>query len=135
MMRVAIVVDGTLPAGQAANVASCVAAGLGAGVPGLAGQALCDAAGLASLSSSSLPIAVLRGENAGFARLLQQLAERPAGAHCVLFPRYAQAMHTAEDYWQRHAGSDHTGEPMLGVGLAGPSAWVRRLTGALPLLR
>lgn len=135
MMRVALVVDGALPAGQAANVAACLAAGLGAAVPSLAGQALCDAAGLASLSSSSLPIAVLCGDDAGFARLLQQLAGRPAGAYCVLFPRYAQAMHTAEDYWRRHAGSDHTGEPMLGVGLAGPPAWVRSLTGALPLLR
>ncbi|MCM5682556.1 DUF2000 domain-containing protein [Schlegelella sp. S2-27] len=136
MTRVAIVVDGTLPAGQGANVAACLAVGLGAGVPALAGQPLCDATGFGSLSSSPLPIAVLCGDAASFERLMLRLAQpRPADAHCVLFPRYAQAIHTAEEYRQRHAGSAHAREPMLGLALAGPSAWVRRLTGALPLLR
>lgn len=135
MRRVSIVVDGALPAGQAANVAACIAAGLGAGVPELAGQTLRDAAGFASLSSSSLPIAILRGDEASLASLFSAVARRPEQLCCVLFPRYAQALHSAPDYWQRHAGTDHAGEPLLGLGLAGPSDQVRRLTGALPLLR
>ena len=135
MKRACVVLDGSLPAGQAANVAACLAAGLGAGVPQFAGQPLRDAAGLASLSSASLPIAVLRGDEAIFRRLLEHLVLPPDEAYCVLFPRYAQAMHAAGDYWQRHAATDHAGEALLGLGLAGPADWIRRLTGALPLLR
>jgi hypothetical protein len=135
MTRLCIVVDASLPPGQAANVAACIGAGLAGARPGLASQPLRDAAGFLSLGSSSLPIAVLSADGAGLAQLLHTLKQRPADGHCVLFPRYAQALHSAAEYWERHAVTDHAAEPMLAIGLAGPPSWVRRLTGALPLLR
>nr|WP_297356615.1 DUF2000 domain-containing protein [uncultured Caldimonas sp.] len=135
MTRLCIVVEASLPPGEAANIAACIAAGLAGARPGLASQPLRDAAGFESLGSSSLPIAVLSTDGAGLAQQLQSLKQRPPDASCVVFPRYAQAMHSAAEYWERHATTDHMAEPMLGIGLAGPPAWVRRLTGALPLLR
>jgi hypothetical protein len=75
--RVAVVLDGELAPGVAANVAACIAAGLGAMLPGLAGRPLVDADGFASASSAHLPIAILRGAAAAISALLARLAQSP----------------------------------------------------------
>lgn len=131
----AVALAGELPVGIAANVAACIAAGLGAAVPGWAGRPLVDAENLTSASSAHLPIPVLRCTAAGFAALLERSRVRPEGAALVVFPRYAQRMHTAEEYWREHARRALVTEELLGVGFAGPRAWVRSLTGSMPLLR
>ena len=134
-LRACIALRAGLPVGHAANVAACIAAGLAHGAEGLAGQALCDADGRESLSSATLPIAILGADDAGLAALWRRAADAVPTGRCVLFPHYAQAMHGVEDYWAAHAAARHSEQPLLGIGLVGPQAWVRRLTGALPLLR
>jgi hypothetical protein len=133
-LRAAIALDGELAPGAAANVAACIAAGLGAAVPGLAGLPLLDADGFRSASSAHLPIPILRCASSGFAALLGR-SDAPDGGAVVVFPGYAQRLHTAEEYWREHALRSLRTEGLLGLGLAGPAAWVRSLTGALPLFR
>ncbi len=135
--KVAIILAADLAPGHAANIAACLAAGLSAAQPGWAGQALADARGFASASSSHLPIAVLRAEASALQCLMQKLAaeDGPAPGAVSLFPAYAQRVHNCEEYWARHRGADHTQEPLLGVGFAGAKRWVNRLTGNLPLWR
>ena len=135
--KVAIVLAAGLPPGQAANIASCIAAGLSIGSPGWAGHALADAAGLQTAASSHLPITVLSANGDAMGALVRQWAAGAtvAGGTVSLFPAYAQAMHDCGEYWQRHGGLRHAEEAMLGIGLVGAKRWVNRMTGSLPLWR
>ncbi|MBJ2154894.1 DUF2000 domain-containing protein [Variovorax sp. IB41] len=135
--KVAIVLAEGLTPGPAANIASCIAAGLAASSPGWAGQSLMDAAGLQSAAPSHLPIAILRAEAATMHALTQRLAAGAIaeGGALSLFPAYAQAIHECGEYWHRHGLSAHADETMLGIGLAGPRRWVNRMTGNLALWR
>lgn len=135
--KVAIVLAAGLPPGQAANIASCIAAGLSSGSPGWAGRALADAAGLQTAASSHLPITVLSANADAMGALVRQWAAGAtvAGGTVALFPAYAQAVHDCGEYWQRHGGSRHAEEAMLGIGFVGAKRWVNRMTGSLPLWR
>lgn len=133
--RVVIVLVADLAAGPAANIAACLASGLAASAPGWAGRALLEGAGLRTVASSHLPIAVLRAKPEAMQALIQKLvaAQGCPGGTVSLFPHYAQAVHDAHAYWQRHAEAVHAEEPLLGLGLHGPRRWVSQLTGSLPL--
>ncbi len=134
--KIAVVLNAALPAGQAANVAACLSAGLAAAQTGWAGRPLQDAAGLASVASAHLPIAVLRAEADALAALLVRLQAGPPhdGVVC-LFPAYAQTVNDGSTYWAMHQQTTHAQTPMLGVALAGPRRWVNSLTGSLGLWR
>lgn len=133
-LRAAVVLDGELAPGVAANVAACIAAGFGATLPALAGRPLVDADGFASASSAHLPIAILRGAAAAFSVLVGR-GGAPGGGAVVVFPSFAQRIHTVEEYWREHALRSMRTEAMLGLGLVGPASWVRSLTGSLSLFR
>ena len=135
--KIAIVLVAGLAPGPAANIASCIAAGLAASNPGWAGRPLVDAAGLKTAASSHAPIAILGAEPAAMSALMQKLAEGPSvdGAAASLFPAYAQSIHQGSEYWHRHGLAVHGEEAMLGIGFSGPKRWVNRLTGSLPLWR
>lgn len=135
--KVAIVLAADLAPGPAANVAACISAGLAASRPYWAGRSLVDASGWATVSSSHLPIAILKAPLIVMNALLQRLAEGPAQENGAisLFPAYAHAIHECSDYWHRHSLVSHTEEAMLGIGLVGGKRWVNRITGSLPLWR
>jgi hypothetical protein len=48
---------------------------------------------------------------------------------------FARALHDYADYESAFPTRDLSGEAIDGLGLAGPSKWVRSLTGSLRLLR
>lgn len=135
--KVAIVLAVGLAPGPAANIASCIAAGLAACRPGWAGRPLIDASGLKTAASSHVPIAILRAELVTMSALMKQLADGPALADGAvsLFPAYAQALHESSEYWHRHGLSVHANEAILGIGFSGSKRWVNRMTGSLPLWR
>lgn len=135
--KIAIVLMSDLTPGPAANIASCIAAGLAAFSPGWAGRPLVDASGLRTAASSHVPIAILHAGPATMGALMQRLADSPAPDGCAvsLFPAYAQSIHESSEYWQLHGQSVHREEAMLGIGFAGTKRWVNRLTGSLPLWR
>lgn len=53
----------------------------------------------------------------------------------VPLPCFARAMNDFAAYAAAVPGRGLAQEPLDGLGLAGPTAWVRSLTGSLPLLR
>ncbi|MCY1204889.1 hypothetical protein D3C87_527480 [compost metagenome] len=133
--KVVIVLSAGLMPGPAANIASCIAAGLAASSANQTGRSLVDATGLKSVAPSHLPIAILRAESVAMSTLMKQLAGGAVmdGGILSLFPAYAQAIHEWGEYRHRHSQSAHADELMLGIGLAGPKRWVNRMTGSLPL--
>lgn len=84
--KVVIVLAAGLGAGQAANAAACLAAGLVARQPNWAGQALRDADGMLSSAISHLPIIVLTADEARMAQLRERLSlPMPGDAGMTLF--------------------------------------------------
>ena len=77
--KVAIVLAADLAPGPAANIAACIAAGLAASRPDWAGRALVDASGWSSVSSSHVPITILKAPVTAMNALLRRLT-RLAGA-------------------------------------------------------
>lgn len=136
--KVAIVLAADLAPGPAANIAACIAAGLAASRSDWAGRALVDAFGLKSVSSSHLPIAILKAPLPAMHSLLRRLGEGPRVPEngCIsIFPAYAHAIHDSSEYWHRHGLVSHAEEAMLGIGLLGEKRWVNSMTGSLPLWR
>lgn len=138
--KVVLVLRDDLPLGTAVNVASCLTAGIIAKQPQLAGHSLMDAAQLASVATSHVPIVALKGNSEVFQRLLstlhsmQQAQPLPEGSFSM-FPDYARSIHNPEIYWQQHRTQHHNGEQLLGLALCGATKWLNKLTGNLPLLR
>ena len=133
--NLAIVVDPGLSLGFLANTVGAIAVGLGAGQPGLGGVALTDGAGTAYLTSADRPVPILQADGAAMMALLAKAGERPDGAILVVFPAFARSLHSFAIYETTVPARDLSAEKIDGIGLCGPTKWVKSLTGSLKLLR
>ena len=78
---------------------------------------------------------ILQADAAAIKSLLRKAADRPDGAILVAFPAFARSMHGFADYEATVPTRNLNGEKIDGIGLCGPTKWVRSLTGSLKLLR
>ena len=112
-----------LALGQAANAVACIAAGLGAGLPGWAARPLRDVDGLQSSAISHLPIIILSASDAQMAALCDRLPmEPPAGGGLALFPPMRKASTTATP-------GNATGNPRIAASPCWASGWRRAAVG------
>jgi hypothetical protein len=133
-VKLAIVVDGALPPGLAANTAAVLSLSLGRRVGTLIGPDLKDGDGSVHPGITTVPIPILTAT----AERLKDIRDRAAGDDELLvvdFTDSAQRSRTYDDYAELLR--DARGETIayLGVALYGPRKPVQRLTGSLPLLR
>ena len=135
MLRIAIVVDPTLPIGSITNTVGAIGIGLGAVATELGGTGLTDRVGRQVRTSANRPVPILQAPTDGIGALLLRALPAPEGAVVVPFPRFARALHQFEDYLAAFPQRSLDDEILDGVGLAGPEQWVRSLTGSLKLLR
>ncbi|MDK4738114.1 DUF2000 domain-containing protein [Rhizobium sp. CB3171] len=134
-IRLAIVINPDLPLGLIANTASAIAIGLGARFPTLAAQQLIDSEGRAIDISSNMPVPMLQAD-ADTIRSLLLKALPPQGERAVVaFPAFARSLHDYREYEATFPVRDLQMEAIDGLGIAGPSKWVKSLTGSLKLLR
>ncbi|MDL2405515.1 DUF2000 domain-containing protein [Rhizobium calliandrae] len=134
-IRLAIVINPDLPLGLIANTASAIAIGLGARFPALAARQLIDCEGRAIDISSNMPVPMLQAD-AGTIRSLLLKALPPQGERAVVaFPAFARSLHDYTQYEATFPDRDLKMEVIDGLGIAGPSKWVKSLTGSLKLLR
>jgi hypothetical protein len=135
-IRVAVVVTPDMPLGLLANSVGVIAVGLGAQCPQLADGALADSAGRRFGSVCNQPMPVLQADRSTIRDvMLKALAGRTNGAAVVPFPAFARAIHVFADYETALGTRSLDEEEIDGLGLAGPTAWVKSLTGSLKLLR
>ncbi len=135
-LRVAVIVAPDMPLGLAANSVGVIAVGLGAQCPALADSALADAGGRQFGSVCNQPMPVLQADRATIRDvMLRAFARRQNGAAIVPFPAFARSIHVFADYETALGTKSLEVEEIDGLGLAGPSAWVKSLTGSLKLLR
>ncbi len=133
--RLAIIVDPALPLGFLANTVGAIAVGIGAAEPGLGGVRLKDDSGFTILNSADRPMPILQADEDTMRMLLETSASRPDGAILVAFPAFARSLHSFADYEKEFPSRTLIAEKIDGLGICGPSKWVKSLTGSLKLLR
>ncbi len=134
-LRIAIIVNPALPMGLLANTVGAISIGLAARLPELANQQLSDSRGLTIDISSRLPVPILQADETVIRALLLKAAADSRTRATVPFPAYARSMHDYLDYQREFPLRTLAMEIIDGVGLAGPSKWIKSLTGSLKLLR
>lgn len=134
-LRLAIVVNPDLPAGLVANTVGAVSIGLGARFPGLGASQLADRAGRSIDISSNRPVPILQANGQAIRELLLKALLRQGDVAVVPFPAFARSLHRYADYESGLPDRDLAQEDIDGLGLAGPTKWIRSLTGSLKLLR
>jgi hypothetical protein len=134
-MRVAIIVDPTLPIGLVANTVATIGIGIGAIETDLGSTLLVDADGRKVRTSANRPVPILQATAEVLGALLLRAVSASEAGHVVPFPRFARSLHRFEDYLAEFPQRDLKSEIIDGLGLAGPEKWVRSLTGNLKLLR
>lgn len=134
-LSVAVVVDPTLTSGLMANTVATIAVGLGAMHPGLGRVELADRDRAAIRNSADRPVPILQADNEAMRALLARAANRPDGSTLVAFPAFARSLHAFAEYETAFPQCSLADEQIDGLGLCGPSKWVRSLTGSLKLLR
>lgn len=134
-IRLAIIVNPSLSLGLLANTVGALSIGLGAKFPSLGARQLTDRQGLTIDISADRPVPVLQAEATTIRLLMLKAMSETEGRAVVPFPTFARSLHAFADYEAAFPNCDLTAEPIDGLGLAGPSKWVKSLTGSLKLLR
>lgn len=134
-LRLAIIVNPELPLGLLANTVGAISIGLGAKLPFIAARQLVDKTGVAIDISSDRPVPILQAD----AETIRATALKAAGFEerqaVVAFPAFARSLHVYAEYEAAFPEKELATEVIDGLGIAGPSKWVRSLTGSLKLLR
>ncbi len=133
-LRLAIVVDPSLPLGFLANTVATISVGLGAQHPGLGGVELRDANGHCISNSADRPVPILQADAAAMHPLLVK-AFATMDLSVVAFPAFARSLHSFAEYEDTFPTRIITEEQIDGIGICGPSKLVKSLTGSLKLLR
>ncbi|MEY8096942.1 DUF2000 family protein [Falsihalocynthiibacter sp. S25ZX9] len=134
-LRFAIIVDPQLASGLLANTVATIAIGLGARHHGAGNVRMTDSNGVTIFNSADRPVPILQADAAALASLLEK-AHAPSTDHSVVaFPAFARSLHSFEEYESVFPERRLMTEKLDGIGLCGPSKWVRSLTGSLKLLR
>lgn len=134
-LRVAIIVSPDLPLGLIANTTGAIAIGLGARLPALAACGLTDRGSRTIDISSNKPVPILQADRETIKALLLKALPRQGERAVVPFPAFARSLHDYAEYEAAFPDRDLSEETIDGLGLAGPSKWIRSLTGSLKLLR
>lgn len=131
--KVAIVVDGSLPPGLAANTAAVLALTLGRRVESIIGPDLKDADGSTHVGITTVPIPILTAT----ANEVKSLRNRAVGEQLLVvgFTDCAQRTRTYDDYAQLLEKATEDDLSYIGIAVHGPRKAVQKLTGSLPLLR
>jgi len=134
-LRIAVIVDPSLPIGLLANTVATLSVGIGAAETRFGNTVLTDAAGRAFRNSADRPVPILQATPEVMGALLLKAQPVPEGGFIVPFPRFARALHAFADYQAEFPQRDLATEVLDGLALAGPEKWVKSLTGNLKLLR
>lgn len=132
-MRVAIVIDGDLPLGLAANAAAALAFSVSPLLRDCVGSAVPDASGDEHLGITNIPLPVLSASASAIAELRKAAVLVP-GVSCIDFSDIARKSKNYADYAAALKKASPREISYLGVLVYGEDRGVRSLTGSMPLL-
>ena len=131
-----MVIDANLPLGLMANTAAMLGISIGQLHSEIVGADVTDGSGKTHLGISTVPISMLKGDEALLKGLRLRLFEEEfAGLTAVDFSDVAQKINVYEDYARKSAETPEREHYYFGIALYGDKKKINRLTGMLPLLR
>lgn len=134
--KVAIVIDGTMPAGLAANTAAVLALSLGHELGRqILGEDVFDADGSRHRGITTVPIPILTADQQSVRDIRDRALDGEQSVTIVDFTDCAQRTRTYEDYAAQLQSTQANDLVYFGVAIHGPKKFVQKLTGSLPLLR
>jgi hypothetical protein len=134
-IRIAIIIDPSLPLGLIANTVGVISIGLGARMPGLGATVLTDNNGNSTDTCCNKPVPILQANAEAIRATMLKALDQTGDRVVVLFPAFGRSMHNQQEYEASFAGRDLSQETIDGLGIVGPSKWVKSLTGSMKLLR
>ena len=129
-MRLAVIIDETLPLGRAANAAAILGMSIGREASGCLGPDVPDASGSIHPGITNLSVPVLASDPEGLRSLRARAAADPS-VRFADFTDVAQGTRTYEEYADRLARTDPSALRYLGLCLYGRDETVRDLTSEL----
>lgn len=131
-----MVIDANLPLGVIANTSAILGVSIGKQAPQAVGADVLDASGMTHPGIITVPITVLKGDEALLKSLRAKLYEPEyAEMQVVDFSNVAQSCNVYEEYIASVAETPEREHTYYGVAIYGDKKKVNRLTGYLPLLR
>lgn len=133
-IKIVIIVEEHLEKGPAANRAAVIATGLATHVPDMIGINATTKDNKTVLGFTQIPIPILIAREDVS---LVSLAERAEALGCtvIIFLTRAQGVRSYKEYIQSIKNTNYTDLDIDGVGIAGETKTVTKLTGNLPSLR
>ncbi len=129
-----IVLDKNLPVGLQVNTAAVLATSIGQVGEDVVGPDVEDASGRTHHGITQLPIPILASDGAGILELYEKAASNK-DLYLVSFTSTAQRSRHYDHYIQQLSKCKTDELEFIGIGILGEAGCVRKLTGALPLLR
>ncbi|MBW6424705.1 DUF2000 domain-containing protein [Rhizobium sp. XQZ8] len=134
-IRIAIIINPSLSLGLIANTVGVISIGLGARVPLLGATNLTDREGRITDTCCNRPVPILQADADTIRATMLRAASQPGERAVVVFPAFGRSMHDHSEYEKSLADRDLSREVIDGLGIVGPSKWVKSLTGSMKLLR
>lgn len=130
-----MVIDSSLPVGILANTAAILGVSLGKLAPEQVGPDIVDASGQIHLGIVSLPLTILRADEASLRELRSRLYG-PEFKDCLVidFPDVARSCNVYSKYAAKMADTSQQDQRYLGIAIYGNKKQVNRLTGSIALL-
>ena len=135
-VKCVMVIDGSLPLGLIANTAAMLGITIGQRHREVVGGDVTDASGNTHIGISTVPVSMLKGDEALLKELrLRLYTPEFESLTAADFSDIAQGINVYEDYARQSAATPESGHRYFGIALFGDKKKVNRLTGMLPLLR
>lgn len=131
-----MVIDGSLPAGVAANTAAILGITLGKRAPQAVGCDVVDQDGHVHMGIVEASVPILRATAEEIGKLREKLCE-PVFEDVMVadFSDLAQGCRTYDEFTEKLAATRGDDLRYLGIALYGSKKKVNRLTGSMPLFR
>lgn len=131
-----MIIDGSLPAGVAANTAAILGITLGKRFPEAVGKDVTDKSGRSHLGIIEFPVPVLKGSPELIMEVRQRLYTKDfEDVTAVDFSQTAQGCGTYDEFIQKISDTDEKDMLYLGIGLFSAKKKINKLTGNIPLFR
>ncbi|GAA5787066.1 hypothetical protein GCM10007860_22200 [Chitiniphilus shinanonensis] len=132
--KCAIIVDGELPVGLAANAVSVIGISFGREIEGIVGPDRYSKDEIRYPGVIYSPLPVLSADAQSISAIHQKCLEEP-GVYLMPFSDLAQSCKTYDEYTEKLSNTDNERLKLVALGLVGPRKLINKLTGNLVLFR
>lgn len=128
-----MIIDESLPPGEAANAAAVLGITLGGRIPGVIGADVGDGAGNFHAGVIRIPVPILKASRADIGKLRLRLYKEFSDLTAVDFTDLAQSCRTYDEFVDKMSYAAELS--YIGLAICGDKHEVTKLTGNLPLLK